>query len=158
MLSEYEAIDIVTDRGVSYARAAGYLKGPFFMPYGEFSGYHTVPTAHLYLGMDNVTRRSHFAGMLDEVSLYGRCFAPDEVEALSKRGYGTRGPGVIVSDPIGLEGPGWGIFQAEIITPPGTSVRFDLLAAQEDRLLKENIKPGEDLTSSSRRISSPEKI
>jgi len=137
-------------RGWDYYKAAYYLddrpeKGPRFLNYARFAGYHAHPSYHLCLGVDNVTKKNHFKGLLDEVTLYGRCFTPLEVEKLGQRGYGIGGPGVIVTDPIKLDGPEWGLFQAEVDIFAKTAIKFDVLDGNGEKVLKTDVKPGASL-------------
>ena len=135
-------------RDWSFNRAAFYLdarpeKGPMFMNYGKYKGYQVDPSAHLYFGVDNLTGVSRFKGALDEVSLYGRCLAFHEVEMLTQRGYAKSGR--VTTDPIRLDGNGWGVFQAEMQTPPGTAIKFAVLDAVGDKVLRTDVKPGDSL-------------
>jgi hypothetical protein len=130
---------------VAYYVDARPESGPAFRQYGRFKGYHAASDCHLHLGVDNVTGKSHYAGLLDEVSLYGFCFQPEEIEALGQRGYSTDKPGVIISEPNELEGAGWGQFQAEVDTPPATAITFDVLDGSGDKVLKQNVKSGDSI-------------
>ena len=134
-------------RDWSYAKSAYYLdlrpeKGPAFMNYGRYEGYQVPDSAHLHLGADNMTAKSFFQGALDEVTLYGRCLTAEEIDKLAKRGYTS---GRVTTDPIPLDGAGWGIFQAKTETPEGTAIRFDVLDGKTDEVLHPDAKPGDSL-------------
>lgn len=119
--------------------------GPLFHAYGKFIGYHVPPAENLCLGCDNVTRSGFLSGDLDEVSLYGRRLFPDEIEALTTRGYPVDAAGTATSAPINREGPGWGTFQAKADVPGKTAIAFAVLDETGSKVLKPGLKPGDSL-------------
>ena len=144
-------LDLTKDgmgRDWSFNQAAYYLdarpeKGPAFMNYGKYKGYQVDPSAHLYFGVDNMTGQAHFQGSLDEVRLHGRCLAFAEIEKLAQSGYARSGS--VTTDPIPLDGNGWGVFQAETDTPEGTAIKYAVLDANAEKVLRDNVKPGDSL-------------
>ncbi len=119
--------------------------GPMYYGYGLYDGYHTPHSKNLHLGVDNITGTDFFGGELDEISLYGRMMYPDEVVQMATRGYITEKPGVVSSDVITMDGPAWGNFRAETYTPEGTAITFAILDESGEKVLKDNVNPGDSL-------------
>ena len=51
----------------------------------------------------------------------------------------------MTTDPILLDGNGWGVFQAEADTPKGTAIKYAVLDAKADKVLRDTVKPGDSL-------------